>query len=172
MADDRWARTECRATHVAKIAPRGPAGVRPLPSPVVNTATGPNAHEQQGSSQPATEQADGRTATSSLVRPSRSVSRARPEMSHGRRALAKATELFRYRPAPDHHNWLQRIEELVAAAGDSAAFSCSLRPQPSLANDEEQDTQPPPPWRGANPEPRQEPRPRDRPHGPKGGAGR
>ncbi|KAE8818724.1 hypothetical protein D1007_03543 [Hordeum vulgare] len=82
-----------------------------------NAATGPDAQEQQGSSQPATEQADDRTATPSLVRASWSASGVRPEMPQGRRALAMATELLRYRPAPDRHNdWLKRIEELVAAA--------------------------------------------------------
>ncbi|KAE8801352.1 hypothetical protein D1007_23049 [Hordeum vulgare] len=106
-------------------------------SPVVNAAMGPDTKEQQGSCQPATEQADGRTATLSLVRASRSASHARPEMPHGRRTLAMATELLHYRTAPDHHNdWLQRIKELIAAAGDSATFFCSLQPQPSLANDE------------------------------------
>ncbi|KAE8803901.1 hypothetical protein D1007_20161 [Hordeum vulgare] len=82
---------------------------------MANTATGPDTQEQQRSSQPATEQADGRTATPSLVRSSRSASRTRSEMPHGRRGLAMATELLRYQPAPDYHNdWLQRIEELVA----------------------------------------------------------
>ncbi|KAE8809721.1 hypothetical protein D1007_13610 [Hordeum vulgare] len=85
----------------------GPAGARRSPSPMVNAATGPDAQEQQGSSQPATEQPDGRTATPSLVSAYRSASRARPEMPHVRRALAMASELLRYRPTPDHHNnWL------------------------------------------------------------------
>ncbi|KAE8772114.1 hypothetical protein D1007_55919 [Hordeum vulgare] len=54
-----------------------------------------------------------------------------------------ATELLCYRPAPYSHNEsLQRIEELVAAAGDSTVFSCLFRPQPSLANDEEQEAPP------------------------------
>ncbi|KAE8811867.1 hypothetical protein D1007_11285 [Hordeum vulgare] len=101
--------------------------MRLLPSPMVNAATGPDAQEQQGSSKTATEQPDGRTATPSLVRASWSASRARLEIPHGRRALAMAAELLRYRPAPDRHNdWLQRIEELIAAAGDPAALSCSL----------------------------------------------
>ncbi|KAE8784131.1 hypothetical protein D1007_42347 [Hordeum vulgare] len=105
---------------------------------MVNSATGPEVQEQQGSSQPMTEQADGRTTTPSLVQPFGSVSHARPEMPHGRRALAMATELLRYRPAPDgHDDWLQRITELTAATDDSAVLSFSRRPQPSLANDEE-----------------------------------
>ncbi|KAE8797594.1 hypothetical protein D1007_27249 [Hordeum vulgare] len=109
--------------------PIGAAGVRRSPSPVMNAATGPEVQEQQGSSQLVTEQANGRTATLSLARPSRSASRARPEMPHGRRALAMATELLRYRPAPDRHDeWLQRIEELIIAVGDSTALSCSLQP--------------------------------------------
>ncbi|KAI4987598.1 hypothetical protein ZWY2020_020398 [Hordeum vulgare] len=94
---------------------------------MVNATTGPEVQEQQGSSQPVTEQVDGRTTTPSLAKPSGSASRARPEMPIGRRALAMVTELLRYRPAPDRHDdWLQRIEELVAAAGDSAALYCSL----------------------------------------------
>ncbi|KAE8772281.1 hypothetical protein D1007_55732 [Hordeum vulgare] len=97
------------------------------PSPVVNTATGPDAQEEQGSSQSATEQPDGRAANLSLVRAFGSASRARPEMPHGRHALAIAIKLLHYRPTPDSHNdWLQCIEELVAAAGDSAALSYSF----------------------------------------------
>ncbi|KAE8780147.1 hypothetical protein D1007_46740 [Hordeum vulgare] len=83
MVDDRRDRTERRATLVAQTAPAGPAGVRQSPSPVVNAATGPDAQEQQGSSEPATEQDDGHTATQSLIRASGSASRARPEMPHG-----------------------------------------------------------------------------------------
>ncbi|KAE8793384.1 hypothetical protein D1007_31968 [Hordeum vulgare] len=150
MADARWDHAECPATRVAQTAPVGPSGARQSPSPMVNAATGPDAQEQQGSSQPATKKPDGRTATLSLVRASRSASRARPEMPHGQRAFAMASELLRYWPAPDRHNdWLQRIEELVTAAGDPVVLSCSYRPQPSLANDEEQDAPPPPLQRGA-----------------------
>ncbi|KAE8806275.1 hypothetical protein D1007_17514 [Hordeum vulgare] len=116
----------------------GPAGARRSPSPMANAATSPDAQEQQGSSQPAIEQADGRTVTPSLVWASGSTSCAQPEMPHGRRALAMATSVLCYRPAPNRHNdSLQHIEELVAAAGDSTTFSCSFRPQPSVANDEE-----------------------------------
>ncbi|KAE8799272.1 hypothetical protein D1007_25401 [Hordeum vulgare] len=104
MADARRARTECRATCVAQMAPAGPAGARRSPSPVVNAATGPDAQEQQGSSQPTIEHHDGRTATLSLVWASRATSHARPEMPHGRRALSMAAELLRYRSALDHHN--------------------------------------------------------------------
>ncbi|KAE8802973.1 hypothetical protein D1007_21168 [Hordeum vulgare] len=168
MADACRARAECRGTRVAQTTPVGPVGVRRSPSPMVNAATGPNAQEQQGSSHPATEQLDGRIATPSLIRASGSASRTRLEMSHGRRALAMAAELLRYRPAPDRHNeWLQGIEELVAAAGDPVTLSCSFRPQPSLANDEEQDAAPLPLRCGACPEPRQEARPRDRPREPR-----
>ncbi|KAE8770874.1 hypothetical protein D1007_57306 [Hordeum vulgare] len=106
------------------MAPVGPAGTRRSPSPMVNAPTGPDANEQQGSSQRTTEQPDSRTATPSLGRASGLASRARPEMSHSPHALAMASELLRYRPTPDRHNdWLQRIEELVAAAGDAAEFS-------------------------------------------------
>ncbi|KAE8777323.1 hypothetical protein D1007_49931 [Hordeum vulgare] len=157
MADARRARAERRGTRVVQTVPASPAGAHRSPSPMVNAATGPDAQGQQGCSQPAIEHPDGRTATPSLVQASRSASRARSEMLHGRRVLAMATELFRYRPTLDRHNdWLQRIEEMVTPAGDSAAFSCSFRPQPSLANDEEQDAPPPPPRRDARPEPRQE----------------
>ncbi|KAE8789736.1 hypothetical protein D1007_36041 [Hordeum vulgare] len=168
MADARRDHVERHTTPVAETLPAGPAGARRSPSPMLNAATGPDAQEQQGSSQPATKQPDGRTATPSLVRASGSTSRARPKMPHGHHALAIPAELLRYRLAPDRHNdWLQRIEELVAAAGDPVALSYSFRLQPSLANDEEQDTPPPPPQRGARPEPRQEERPRDWPREPR-----
>ncbi|KAE8775311.1 hypothetical protein D1007_52181 [Hordeum vulgare] len=134
---------------------------------MVNAATGPDAQEQQGSSEPVSEQPDGQTASPLLVRGSGSASRARPEMLHGWCTLSMAAELLSYRPAPDRHNdKLQRIEELVATAGDPAALSFSFRPQPSLANDEEQDARSPPPQPGARPEPRKEARPRDRPREP------
>ncbi|KAE8777552.1 hypothetical protein D1007_49663 [Hordeum vulgare] len=137
---------------------------------MANAATVPDAQEQQGSSEPATEEPDSRTATPSLVRASRSASRARLEMPHGRHALAMATELILYRPAADRHNdWLQCIEELVTAAGDPAVFCCSFRPQPSLANDEDQDAPPPPPRHGAHPEPKHQACPRDQPREPRAG---
>ncbi|KAE8767147.1 hypothetical protein D1007_61532 [Hordeum vulgare] len=172
MADIRGARAERRASRVAQTVPVGPAGARRSPSPMVNATTGPDAQEQQGSSQPATKKPDGRTATPSLVRASGSASRTRSEMPHGRRALAMAAELLRYRPAPDRHNdWLQHIEELVAVVGDPMTLSYSFRPQPSLANNEEKDAPPPPLWRGAHPEPWQEARPRDRPRKPRASSG-
>ncbi|KAE8818662.1 hypothetical protein D1007_03475 [Hordeum vulgare] len=101
MADACWARDERRTTRVAQTAPVGPAGARRSPSPMANAATGPDAQEQQGSSQRATEQADDCTATPSLVQASGSASRARPEMPHGQRVLVMASELLCYRPAPD-----------------------------------------------------------------------
>ncbi|KAE8774480.1 hypothetical protein D1007_53140 [Hordeum vulgare] len=86
--------------------PQAPPARR-SPSPVVNAAMGLDAQEQQGSSQPVTEHPDGRTATPSIARASGVASHARPEMPHGRRVLAMATELLCYRPAPDRHNdWL------------------------------------------------------------------
>ncbi|KAE8779813.1 hypothetical protein D1007_47129 [Hordeum vulgare] len=140
MADARRDPAEHRTTRIAQTAPVGPAGARRSPSPMVNAAIGPDAEEQQGPSQPATEQPNGRTTSPSLVRASGSTSRAQSEMPHGRCALAMAAELLRYRPAPNRHNdWLQRIEELVAADGDAAALSCSFRPQPSPPKNEEQD---------------------------------
>ncbi|KAE8774429.1 hypothetical protein D1007_53201 [Hordeum vulgare] len=124
MGDARRARAEHRTARIAQT-PAGPASARRSPSPVMDAATGPDAQEQHDSSQPVTEHHDGRTATPSLVRGSGATSHARPEVPHGRRVLTMATELLRYRPAPDrHHDWLQRIEELVAAAGDSVALSC------------------------------------------------
>ncbi|KAE8811500.1 hypothetical protein D1007_11887 [Hordeum vulgare] len=118
MANTRRATAEHRATRIAQTAPAGPAGTRRSPSRVVNSAMGPDTQEQQGPFHPATEQADDYTATPSLVRASRSASSARPEMPHGWRVLAMATEPLRYQPAPDRHNdWLQCIEELVAAVG-------------------------------------------------------
>ncbi|KAE8810724.1 hypothetical protein D1007_12525 [Hordeum vulgare] len=142
------------------------------PSPVVNVATGPKVEEQQDSSQPVTEQADGRTATPLLPRPSGSASCARLDMPHGQRVLAMDTELLRHGPAPDSHDdLLPRIEELIAAVGDSTVLSCSLRPQPSLENDKKQDAPPPPPRRAADPEPTQEARPRARPREPRAGPG-
>ncbi|KAE8768253.1 hypothetical protein D1007_60290 [Hordeum vulgare] len=107
MADACRARAERRATRIAKTAAAGPADARRSPSPVVNAATGPDTQEQQGSSQLATEHRDDRTTTPSLVRASRATSHDRPEMPHSRRALAMATELLRYWPAPNrHHDWL------------------------------------------------------------------
>ncbi|KAE8783750.1 hypothetical protein D1007_42729 [Hordeum vulgare] len=127
MADARRVHAEHRATRIAQTAPVGAAGARRLPSPIVNADTGPEAQEQQGSSEPATEQVHGRNATSSLARPLGSASCTRPEMPHSRRALAMATELLHYRPAPDRHDdWLHRIEELIAVAGDSAVLFWSL----------------------------------------------
>ncbi|KAE8795310.1 hypothetical protein D1007_29806 [Hordeum vulgare] len=94
-----------RATCVSHTAPVGPTGTRRSPSPVVNAATGFDAQEQQGSSQPASEHPDGRTTTPLLVWASRSASHAWLEMSHGRRMLAMATELLRYRPASDRRKY-------------------------------------------------------------------
>ncbi|KAE8808337.1 hypothetical protein D1007_15239 [Hordeum vulgare] len=109
------------------MAPAGPAGAPRSPSPVMNDAKGRDAQEHQGSSESVAKHRDGRTATPSLVRGFGATLHARPEMPHVRRALSMATELLRYRPAPDcHHDWLQRIEELVAAASDSATLSCLL----------------------------------------------
>ncbi|KAE8813439.1 hypothetical protein D1007_09444 [Hordeum vulgare] len=104
MADAPRAQAERCATRVAHTTPACPAGARRSPSLVVNASTGPDTQDQQGSSHPATEQADGCTATPSLVRASGSASHARPEIPHGRCTLAMATKLLRYRPAPGSHN--------------------------------------------------------------------
>ncbi|KAE8809036.1 hypothetical protein D1007_14474 [Hordeum vulgare] len=124
MADALRARAECRATRVAQTAPACPAGARQSPSPVVNATTGPDAQEQQGSSQSATEHPHSHTTTPSLGRSSGSASHARPEVPHSRCTLSMATEVLRYRASPD--DWLQRIEELIAATGDSATLSSSF----------------------------------------------
>ncbi|KAE8776020.1 hypothetical protein D1007_51407 [Hordeum vulgare] len=124
MADTRRVRVERVAAPIAQTTHVGAGGARRSPSPVMNAATCPKVQEQQGSSQPVTEPIDGRTATPSLARPSGSASRARPEMPHGQRVLAMATDLLRYRTAHDRHDdWLHRIEELIAAIDDSAALS-------------------------------------------------
>ncbi|KAE8778023.1 hypothetical protein D1007_49160 [Hordeum vulgare] len=129
MANARRVRYEHRTTHFAQTAPVGAAGVCRSSSPVVNAPTCPEIQEQQGSSQPMTEPVDGRTATPSLATPSGSASRARPEMSHGWRVLAMATELLRYRPAPNRlDDWLHHIEELIATACDSVELSYLPRP--------------------------------------------
>ncbi|KAE8806756.1 hypothetical protein D1007_17116 [Hordeum vulgare] len=104
MADARCVCTERRATRIAQTTPVGAASPHRSPSPVVNDATGPEAHEQHGSAQPATEPINGRTATPSLARPFGSGSHARLEMPYGHRALAIATDLLRYRPGPDRHD--------------------------------------------------------------------
>ncbi|KAE8807228.1 hypothetical protein D1007_16544 [Hordeum vulgare] len=105
MADARRARAERCAARVAQTAPGGPAGARRSPSPVMNTATGPDAQEQQGSSQSVTQHRDGRdghNATPSLIRGSWSA--LQPKMPHSQRALAMATEQLRYQTAPDRHH--------------------------------------------------------------------
>ncbi|KAE8783240.1 hypothetical protein D1007_43334 [Hordeum vulgare] len=123
MADARRARAERRATRIAHTTSVGPTGVRRSPSPIENAATGPDV---QNSKAPPSRLPSTPTAAPplpSLVWASGSASRTRPEMLHGRRALAMATELLHYRSVPNrHNNWLQHIEELVAAAGDSAAL--------------------------------------------------
>ncbi|KAE8774555.1 hypothetical protein D1007_53036 [Hordeum vulgare] len=116
MADARRACAERRATRVAHITTVGPADARRSPSPMANAATGPDAQEQQGSSELATSSP---TARHSVAPPGFRVGLARPSaVPHGRRALAMATELLRYRTAPGRHDdWPQRIDELVAATG-------------------------------------------------------
>ncbi|KAE8780203.1 hypothetical protein D1007_46693 [Hordeum vulgare] len=168
MANARRVRAERRVTSIAHTAPIGAVGARRSPSPVGNASTSPEVQEEQGSSEPV----DDQTATPSLARPSGSASHAGKEMPHGRRALSMATELLRYWLALDRHeDWLHRIEELIAAAGDSAALSCSLRPQSYLANKEEQDVPPPPLRRVADTKPGQETRSHARPREPKTGPG-
>ncbi|KAE8803220.1 hypothetical protein D1007_20996 [Hordeum vulgare] len=114
MADTCRLRAERHATRISQTAPVGAASARQSPSPVVNPAMGTEAQEQHGFSQPPTEHVDGRTTTSLLARSLGSASCARLEIPHGRHALAMATELLRYQPAPDRHDdWLHCIEEFI-----------------------------------------------------------
>ncbi|KAE8811812.1 hypothetical protein D1007_11348 [Hordeum vulgare] len=92
MADACRAHAKRHATRVPQTAPVGATNAYRPPSPVVNAATAPEVQEQQGSSQLVIEQADGHTATPSLVRASGFISRpaggaAWPaRASHGHRA--------------------------------------------------------------------------------------
>ena len=68
-----------------------------------------------------------------------------------RAALIAANELLRYRPFDDvYEEWLDRIAELVRAAGGSPAPSFSLHRAPPCAGNEAPGApQPPPPREGA-----------------------
>ena len=68
-----------------------------------------------------------------------------------RAALIAANELLRYRPVDDlYEEWLDRVAELVRAAGGSPAPSFSLHRAPSCAGNEAPGApQPPPPQEGA-----------------------
>src|SRR3954466_1084398 len=63
-----------------------------------------------------------------------------------RAALIAANELLRYRPVDDvYEEWLDRVAELVRAAGGSPAPSAPLRRPPPRAGNEVPGTYQPPP---------------------------
>src|SRR3954462_10782469 len=122
MSDARWARAERRAALASRVAQTAPVGGLPRrsPSPTVNAATGPAGNEQQVSSQHPSVRQDGRTATPSLT-PASSSSRALRAPMEARATLIAANELLRYRPVDDvYEEWLDRVAELVRAAGGSS----------------------------------------------------
>ena len=90
---------------------------------------------------------DGRTATPSPT-PADSSSHARRAPTDAQAALLMARELLRYRPVDDlYEDWLDRIAELVSAAGGSPASSLSLPHPPPAAGDVAHGAPPPPPPR-------------------------
>ena len=130
MADARRARAERRAALSARVAQTAPVGVPPRrsPSPTANAAIGPAGNEQQASSLHPSVRQDGRTATPSLT-PVGSSSHAHRAPVEARATLIAANELLRYRPVDDlYEEWLDRVTELVRAAGGSPTPSHSLRP--------------------------------------------
>ena len=147
MSDARRARAERRAALASRVAQTAPVGGRPCrsPSPAVNAATGPAGDEQQALSQHPSVRQDGRTATPSLT-PAGSSSRALHAPMEARAALIAANELLRYRPVDDvYEEWLDRVAELVRAAGGSPAPSVPLHRTPPRAGDEAPAAPRPPP---------------------------
>src|SRR3954464_12303562 len=147
MSDARRARAERRAAIASHVAQTAPVGGRPRrsPSPAVNAATGPAGNEQQASSQHSPARRDGRTATPSLTSAGSSSHALRAPLE-ARAALITANELLRYRPMDDvYEEWLDRIAELVRAAGGSPAPSALLRRNPPrMGNEDPGAFQPPP----------------------------
>ena len=146
MADARRARAEHRAALVARVAQTAPVGGPPRrsPSPAANAATGPAGNEQQASSLHPSVRQDGRTTTPSLT-PAGSSSHARRPPMDARAALLMVHELRRYRPVDDlYEGWLDRITELVRAAGGSPAPSLSLPRSPPATGDVAHRAPPPP----------------------------
>ena len=147
MSDARRARAERRAAPPSRVAQTAPVGGRPRrsPSPSINAATSPAGDEQQASSQHPSVRQDGRTATPSLA-PAGSSSRALRAPMEARAALIAANELLRCRPADDvYEEWLDRVAELVHAAGGSSASSAPLHRTPPRAGDEAPAAPRPPP---------------------------
>ena len=138
MSDARRARAKRQAALASCIAQTAPVGGRPrrAPSPAVNAATGPAGDERQELSQHPSVRQDGHTATPSLT-PAGSSSRALRAPMEVRAALITANELLRYRPVDDvYEEWLDRVAELVRAAGGSPAPSVPLHrtaPRPARA---------------------------------------
>ena len=152
MSDARRARAKRRAALASRIARTAPVGGRPRHSlsPAVNAATGPAGNEQQASSQHPSMRRDGRTATPSLA-PAGSLSRAPRATMEARAALIAANELLHYHPVDDvYEEWIDRVAELVRAAGGSPTPSISLhRAPPCVGNEAPGAPQPPPPQEGA-----------------------
>src|SRR4051812_49766750 len=148
MSDARRAHAERRAAIASRVVQTAPVGGRPRrsPSPAVNAATGPGGNEQQASSQHPSVRRDGRTATPSLT-PAGSSSHALRAPLEARAALIVANELLRYRPVDDvHEEWLDRVAEVVPAAGGSPPPAAPLpRPPPPLGNEAPGAFPPPPP---------------------------
>src|SRR3954464_9361053 len=143
MSDARRA----RAAIASRVAQTAPVGGRPRrsPSPAVNAATGPAGNEQQASSQHPSVRRDGRTATPSLT-PAGSSSHALRVPLEARATHIAANELLCYRPIDDvYEEWLDRVAELVRAAGGSPAPSAPLhRTPPRVGNEAPGAFQPPP----------------------------
>src|SRR3954468_1678814 len=138
MSDARRARAERRAAIASRVAQTAPVGGRPhrSPSPAINAATGPAGNEQQASSQHPSVRQDGRTATPSLT-PAGSSSRALRAPLEARAPLIAANKLLRYRPIDDvYEEWLDRVAELIRAAGGSPAPYAPLRRTPPRAGNE------------------------------------
>src|SRR3954467_7029252 len=88
---------------------------------------------------------DGRTATPSLT-PAGSSSRTLRAPLEARAALIAANELLRYRPVDNvYEEWLDRVAELVRAAGGSPAPSAPLRRTPPRVGSEAPGAYRPPP---------------------------
>ena len=167
MVDTRRVRTERRsalATCVAQTAPAGDGTPRCSPSPAANATTGPVAHEQHASSPQPSLQRDGRTTTPSLTPAAASSSHAHRRPANAQAALLMARELLRYRPTDYlYEDWLDRIAELVSAAGEAHVQSRSLPLPPPETGDIAHGVPPPPLWRDVVLEPRREAPQRDLP---------
>src|SRR4051812_19440444 len=147
MSDAHGGRAKPRAATPPRVAQTAPVGGLPRhsPSPAVNAATGPAGNEQQASSQHPSVRQGGRTDTPSLT-PAGSSSRTLHAPLEARAALIAANELLRYRPVDDvYEEWLDRVAELVRAAGGSPAPSVPLRRAPSRAGNEAPGAYQPPP---------------------------